>query len=142
MTEPRQNAKTRENYHYMADAMRRLEWDLHNAIVVSGQVPVAWHRIAQERVPKRKERVTLRLDEDVLRFMRSMGANYGPRINEVLRVWMHARLAGVVRDAATIDYRQRRVEEGFDGPRPGWGDSEGVLEAEARRLGLDLGEIG
>ena len=38
--------KQRANYHYMADAMRRLEWDLHNHIEATGRVPVEWHDIA------------------------------------------------------------------------------------------------
>ena len=123
-------AKQRENYHYMADAMRRLEWDLHQSIEDSGRIPPDWYRIARERGPAPKAKVTLLLEQDVLRFFKSMGTGHGARINEVLRVFMHARLAGVIRGAETIDYFKRR--DGLhDGERPLWGDA-------ARDMGEDI----
>ena len=33
----------------MADAMRRLKWDLHQKVLTEGRIPEAWHEIAQER---------------------------------------------------------------------------------------------
>lgn len=122
----RMTAKQRENYHYMADAMRRLEWDLHNHIEATGRVPAEWHEIAKERGPRKKKLTTMRLDEDVLRFFKSMGAGHLPRMNEVLRSYMHARLAGVIRGAETVDYYKGR-EGYFDGERPLWGDTGRML---------------
>ncbi|MEI4471660.1 BrnA antitoxin family protein [Frigidibacter sp. MR17.24] len=139
---PRQTKRQRENYHYMADAMRRLEWDLHNAIVTSGKVPLDWHRIAQDRHPKRRVRVTIRVEEDVLRFFRSMSSGHGPLMNEVLRSFMHARLAGVVRGADTLDYYQRREDEGLEGARPDWGADYERLEGMAAGIGIDIADLG
>ena len=45
--------------------------------------------------------LAIRLDRDVVKFFRSMGLGYGPRINRVLRTYMHARLAGVIRGPET-----------------------------------------
>ncbi|WP_395002520.1 BrnA antitoxin family protein [Cypionkella sp.] len=111
----------RANYHYMADAMRRLEWDLHNHIEATGRVPQEWHEIAKEKLAKRKVQTTIRIDEDVLRFFKSMGAGHLPRMNAVLRSYMHARLAGVLKGAETVDF-YRRQREDYDGTRPMWGD--------------------
>jgi len=58
----------------------------------------------------------------VLKFFRSMGPDYGPRINDVLRSYMHARLAGVIRGAETLAHYRRREEEGLEGPKPQFGD--------------------
>lgn len=110
------------HYHYMADAMRRLEWDLHHHIEATSRVPTEWHEIARRVHDQPTERVTVRIDRDVLRFFRSMGAGYGPRINQVLRSYMHARLAGVIQGAETIDFF-RRAEEVHDTDRPLWGTS-------------------
>ena len=110
------------HYHYMADAMRRLEWDLHHHIEATGRVPTEWHEIARRRHDQPTERVTVRIDRDVLKFFRSMGAGYGPRLNEVLRSYMHARLAGVIKGAETVDYF-RRASEDHGGERPLWGDT-------------------
>ncbi|SCY29750.1 BrnA antitoxin family protein [Paracoccus tibetensis] len=63
----------RANYHYMADAMRMLEWDLHSTVLSRMRIPEEWHQIALERGRCAKTRVTLRLDADVVKFFRSMG---------------------------------------------------------------------
>lgn len=117
--------KAAAHYHYMADAMRRLEWDLHHRIEASGRIPMEWHRIAQEEPRPGTERVSMRFDRDVMRFFRSLGPGYGPRINRVLRAYMHARLAGVLQGAETAPAFRVTPE----GDRPIWGDS-------ARRMGV------
>lgn len=119
----RMRGKAAAHYHYMADAMRRLEWDLHHKIEATGRVPVEWHEIAQEEGRVGTERIGLRLDKDVLRFFRSLGLGYGPRINRVLRTYMHARLAGVIRGAETAP--QFRVA--LAGERPLWGETAAAL---------------
>ncbi len=137
----RLSPKQTANYHYMADAMRRLEWDLHNHIEATSRIPDEWHEIARNRADQPTERVTVRIDRDVLRFFRSMGTGYGPRLNEVLRSYMHARLAGVIRGAETVEF-YRKQREVHDGERPLWGDTaqslgqgvpeEADVKAEAR----------
>lgn len=120
------NAKQTANYYYMADAMRRLEWDLHNHIEATSRIPDEWHEIARNKPDQPTERVTVRIDRDVLRFFRSMGTGYGPRLNAVLRSYMHARLAGVIRGAETVAF-YRRQREVHDGERPVWGETAASL---------------
>lgn len=55
----------------MADAMRRLEWDLHHHIEATSRIPREWHDIAKERQAKGKVQLTIRLDEDVVRFFKN-----------------------------------------------------------------------
>jgi uncharacterized protein (DUF4415 family) len=114
--------KRTAHYTYMMDVMRRLEWDLHQRIEDTGRIPPEWHEIASARPTAPKVRVHMTLEADVVRFFRSMGPGYGPRINDVLKSWMHARLAGVIRGAETTNlYRQ--ATEVHDGPKPAFGDS-------------------
>ena len=117
----RQTARQRAHMSYMMDAMRRLEWDLHNTIELTGRIPEEWHQIAQATPSQPKVKVNLWLEADVVRFFKSMGTGYGPRINEVLKSYMHARLAGVIRGAETVDHYRNR-EEAHDGPKPAFGD--------------------
>lgn len=119
----RMKGKAAAHYHYMADAMRRLEWDLHHKIEATGRIPPEWHEIAQEEGRVGTERVAIRLDRDVVRFFRSMGLGYGPRINRVLRSYMHARLAGVIRGAETAPAFRLRME----GERPMWGETAAAM---------------
>jgi uncharacterized protein (DUF4415 family) len=113
---PKQTAQ----YTYMMDVMRRLEWDLHHRIEDTGRIPPEWHEIAQARPRAAKVKVNLLLEEDVVKFFRSLGPGYGPRINDVLKSFVHARLAGVIRGAETLNL-YREASEVHDGPKPGFG---------------------
>ncbi|MFN5999205.1 MAG: BrnA antitoxin family protein [Paracoccaceae bacterium] len=125
----KQTPRQRAQMSYMMDVMRRLEWDLHNSIEMTGRIPEEWHEIAQKTPRADKVKVNLRLEADVVKFFKSMGPDYGPRINDVLKSYMHARLAGVIRGAETIAHYRRR-EEGLDGPKPQFGDLDGERETE------------
>lgn len=117
----KQTPRQRAHMTYMMEVMRRLEWDLHNTIEMTGRIPAEWHEIASATPRAAKVKVNLGLEADVVRFFKSMGAGYGPRINDVLRSYMHARLAGVIRGAeTTAHYRQR--EAAYDGEKPQFGD--------------------
>jgi uncharacterized protein (DUF4415 family) len=117
----KQTPRQRAQMTYMMDVMRRLEWDLHNTIELTGRIPEAWHEIATATPRSARQRVCIALEADVLKFFRSMGEGYGPRINDVLKSYMHARLAGVIRGAETLaHYRER--EEAHTGPKPQFGD--------------------
>ena len=122
----KQTPRQRAQMTYMMDVMRRLEWDLHNTIELTGRIPEAWHEIATATPRSAKAKVTLALEADVLKFFRSMGEGYGPRINDVLKSYMHARLAGVIRGAETLaHYRER--EEAHSGGKPAFGDVAKVM---------------
>jgi hypothetical protein len=47
------------NYHYMAEAMRRLEQALHGRMGESGMIPPEWHVIAQGGGARPKVKLTL-----------------------------------------------------------------------------------
>lgn len=138
------NQTQRRNYHYMADALRRFEWDIHNTIEATDRIPLEWHDIARERHPQRKEKVTLLLEEDVVRFFKSMGTGHGARMNEVLRVFMHGRIAGVIRGPETVDYYRRRKALP-DVQKPWWGqtardlgEAPDLSEEEQRAARMEL----
>jgi uncharacterized protein (DUF4415 family) len=125
----RQTPREAAHFTYMMDVMRRLEWDLHNTIAETSRVPEAWHQIAAREKTSRKVKVNLWLEADVVKFLKSMGDGWGPRANDVLKSWMHARIAGVVKGAETLDIWKAR-EEGFEGEKPGFGYHAGILKLE------------
>lgn len=134
MTDLKRTARGRENVHYMIDAMRRFEWDAHHHIMIEGRIPPEWHEIARERGRSRKERITTAVEVDVLRFFRSMGKGYQERMNDVLRTFMHARLAGLVDGPETADYMKRVAEGHFAGTKPDWGGTEKELAEISQRM--------
>ena len=117
----KQTPRQRAQFGYMVDVMQRLEWDLHNTIEMTSRIPDEWHEIAARRPIARAMKVNLRLEEDVVKFFKSMGEGYGPRINDVLKSYMHARLAGVIRGAETTNHYKKQIEE-HAGPKPRFGD--------------------
>ena len=117
----------RVNHTFMMDALRRLEWDIYDEMFRQRRIPPLWHEIARERGRKPKVRVTTMVEEDVLRFFKSMGRGYQERMNDVLRSFMHARLAGIVEGPET----PKALREG---PRPEWGDTGREIERGRRDL--------
>lgn len=114
MTKPKQMTKAERSYwSYAVDAMRRDEWDLHATLIAAGDLPAGWDDIwnAQEHRDTRRERVTIRLDSDVVKFFKAMGEGYQPRINRALRAFMYFRLAGVVEGPESGLHAVRFVRE-------------------------------
>ncbi len=112
----------REHHHYLTDALARVEFDMHHRIWINHRVPRGWREIANSPTPD-KRRVTIRLDEDVVKFFRSMGRDYGPRMNDVLKGFMHAKLMGLFKGDETLDQFREQEEHGLP-ERPGWGHTE------------------
>lgn len=84
-------------FHQLGQVLRDLETDLRWKLSGSVRIPAEWFQIAQSRHQPAKAKVTLRIDEDVIRFFRSMGQGHLTRMNAVLRAFMLARLAEVVK---------------------------------------------
>ncbi len=47
-----------------------------------------------DRIDRKKTRVTIRLDADMVRWFRKLGPGYGARINSILRIYWLALLSG------------------------------------------------
>lgn len=101
---PKPGARQREHTHYLAEVLRTLERDLHGRIAEAGLIPPEWQAIALERGARPKVRLCLWVEADVLGFYRSQGAGHTRRMAEVLRSFMHARLAGILRGPEHTDY--------------------------------------
>ena len=63
-----------------------------------------WQAIALERGAKPTVRICLWVEAEVLSFYRSQGAGHTRRMAEVLRSFMHARLAGILRGPEHMNY--------------------------------------
>lgn len=147
MTDPKDMTKTqRIHWSYATDALRMIEYDLHSVAIKLRCMPREGDEIWQDkdrRDPKRV-RATIRLDADVVKFFKAMGPGYQPRINRVLRAYMHYRLAAIVDGPDTTDYvlhperlDKTRVE------RPGWAGlqkMEAELEEKRARILKELGK--
>ena len=110
------SARARAQYHYLAEALKELEFHLQGALEETGQLPDEWQEIARQKGPMPKVRVSLWLEGEVLKFFKGMGQGHTVRMAEVLATFMHARLAGVLAGPEGVDYapvkraeRQERI---------------------------------
>ena len=96
--------KQKSQYTDFVNQMRDTILVFRNPALVKSLMPSEWRDLARREVPK-KERVTLRIDADVLRFFRKLGNGYQAELNGVLRAFMLARLAEVLgpREEAELD---------------------------------------
>ncbi len=150
--DPKPTKTDRVQMGYAVDAFRMIEWDVHQYLIDRGSIPTDWHEVwkDEDRRDSRTERVTLRLDADVMKFFRAMGPGHGPRINRILRAYMHARLAKLVHGPDTTDYvlNPDRLEPYA---RPIWGDYAAksaeliergrVLDAKKDAMAVKRGEV-
>ncbi len=108
-------AAERASYHHLAGTLTALEAALNDGLTGGGFIPEEWADIAQGAPDPKRDRITLRLDADVVRFFRLMGTNYQGRINQVLRAFMLARLAKVVPGPEDVSYQPSRRERYYMG---------------------------
>ena len=114
MAELAKGARQRDHINDMVRTLETFQWDMHSRITAVGYFPPLWREIWETR-GRSKTRVTVRIDDDVLRFFRSMGDGYGPRMNGILRSFMLARLGGLIEgEDLAPKYRQSWMGK----PRP------------------------
>jgi hypothetical protein len=98
-------------YHQLGQVLRDLEIDLRWGLEDSPRIPREWHQIAQERIQPARQKISLRVDADVVRFFRAMGEGHLARMNAVLRAFMLSRLAGVVQGEMSYDITPEAREQ-------------------------------
>jgi len=79
----------------------------------AGAQPEGWARVEEENpVHPPRQRLTLRLDEDVIKWFRGMGCGYQGRMNAVLRFYMVSRRARILETPNEVALREILAEEG------------------------------
>ena len=129
--EPKKMTKAeRLHLYYGVDAMRKFEHEMLGDLHQFKALPDAWDEIWDtRRLPKAKTRVTVRLDTDVVKFFKTLGPGYQPRMNDVLRAFMHFRLAKIVKGPDTTDYILHPERVMLEDERaPKWGDTARAVE--------------
>jgi len=130
---PRTKAQ-KTHFNYLLDRLKQLEWDLHHPIAQAWAVPRGWHEIAARPHRGKTTRITLRVEDDVLRFFKALGHPYQPRMNDVLKAFMEAKLAGILDEEGEIDrYFNQSVSE----PRPKLGHCDEMWEENLGHKGPD-----
>lgn len=116
-TKPKRTESQARAVYRIHEALARLEFDLHDAIRWYNHIPAEWSDLHLNRTPVQKK-ITLRIDEDILKYLKSLGPGYQRRMNSVMRAWVETKVAKMITDEAAIT-RQRETEWDTLG-RPVW----------------------
>lgn len=129
--------KQKADYGYMIDVLEMLEWDFHQPVLTHRRIPTEWREIAKTRYPQKKRRVTMWIEEDIVKFFKSQGTGYQQRMNDVLQAFMLARLSGVIDGRDTdVEFKDwRELPE-----RPVIGDHDKAMAAFKGRMVERFGE--
>jgi len=109
--------------------------------VIADEVPEAWHTLeADLDVEETKQKVTLYLDQSVVRFYRAMGKGYQARINRLLATWAQMKIAGEVQLDEHLKKRLGYREPGPDEAQAAQDEpDEGDAIGENERAWLESG---
>ncbi|MEX0287459.1 MAG: BrnA antitoxin family protein [Paracoccaceae bacterium] len=81
-----------EFFRQLEELQEELKWKW-----VDKSLPMDWHALDYRYpIDPKKERVTIRLDADMLKWFRKMGPGYQTRINMVLRLYWTALQTGLI----------------------------------------------
>ncbi len=125
MSPPKMNKTQVKYFHYMTDAMQRLEWDMHNTIYRAERIPPMWREIAKDKGRDKKIKITIGVEAGIVRFFKSMGSGYQNRMNDVMSAWVHGRLAGVIEGPETMD--EFKFEMCEEDPKWEWGGTKEAM---------------
>ncbi|MEM9031142.1 MAG: BrnA antitoxin family protein [Pseudomonadota bacterium] len=115
------------HYRFMVDQCRQFEYDLRHAMLNRLVLPSEWQGVFEKEPVKGTTRVTIRLDEDLVRFFRKFGPGWQKVLNTVVRAFVKARLSGILDGPGSINELLDGLSE-----RPSVGEMERML-AELRR---------
>ena len=106
--------------------------DLHDEHVpfeAEWSIPEAWATLEDDiDVTEKKLKISLRLDESVVKFYRAMGQGYQARMNRVLQTYAQMKIAQVRwHEAAADDVRLQTQAEAYGYDR---GGAEGIVLPE------------
>lgn len=96
-------AATRKQSQDMNQALTQMQDNLMHSWL-DRSLPNDWNFLnCKDPIDPHKTRVTLRLDTDMLKWFRKLGPGYQKRINQVLRVYFTAVIAGEVKTHYAIN---------------------------------------
>ncbi|MEM0990278.1 MAG: BrnA antitoxin family protein [Pseudomonadota bacterium] len=94
----------------MIDDLESLDADVALASKNLKLLPGGWF-MAESSAPctPQKDRLTLRVDRDVLGWYRKLGRGYQARMNLVLRAYMDSIISRSVKDSSAFDWQGREI---------------------------------
>ena len=104
MTTAKRSKTEEQSFNRMLGALGEQMEEIDRLKRSAELIPPGWHRVAREApVTPPKTKVSLKLDDDMVAWFRSLGRGWQPRMNAVLRAYMHAVISKAVKGAEAGD---------------------------------------
>lgn len=88
MTEPKRTKAEERRYTELLIETIDMNRELRDAHLKGLIIPADWHDIAKETPKPKRDKITLMIDRDVVKWFRGLGPGYQAKINRVLRTFM------------------------------------------------------
>lgn len=109
MTDRKLSKQEQRKHIEMLQHCMGLQLDMKEAHLKELIIPKEWAEISAIPAMPGKERITIRLDKDVVKWFRHLGPGYQRRINSVLRVFMLATLSKELDGAYDRDWKGENI---------------------------------
>ena len=91
MTDRKRSKTEEQSFDRMLSALGEQMEEVDRLKRAMELIPPGWHKVARETpVTPPKSKVSLKLDDDMVTWFRSLSRGWQPRMNAVLRTYMHA----------------------------------------------------
>jgi uncharacterized protein (DUF4415 family) len=103
----RKRSKTEErSFARMLADLEDQEADFERFKLTRRLVPPGWHSVERRtEIKPKKTKLTVTLDADMVKWFRALGRGYQPRMNAVLRAYMHAVISKEVERVEDRDWK-------------------------------------
>ena len=116
----RKRSKTEErSFARLLDELESQEADFERFKRNRSLIPPGWHSVENRaEVKPKKAKLTLSLDADMLKWFRDLGRGYQPRMNAILRAYMHGVISKEIERKGDRDWRGEMILGGPGMGRP------------------------
>ena len=106
MAECKRSKSEERSWSQLVDELEIQEIEFERFKRSRSLIPPGWHAV-ESRAPVKppKTKLSLSLDADMVKWFRALGRGYQPRMNAILRAYMHAVISKEVEQKGDRDWR-------------------------------------
>jgi uncharacterized protein (DUF4415 family) len=110
MTDRRRSKPEERSFARMLSELEEQEADFERFKRTRSLVPEGWYSVERRaEIKPKKTKLTLALDADMVKWFRALGRGYQPRMNAILRAYMHAVISKEIEQAGDRDWRGEAI---------------------------------
>jgi len=106
MTDRKRSKSEERSFARLLDDLESQEADFERFKRTRSLIPAGWHSVEnRSEIAPKKAKLTLSLDADMLAWFRELGRGYQPRMNAILRAYMHGVISKEIAQKGDRDWR-------------------------------------